>query len=106
ALVATLKGDFNADGVVDAADYTVWRNNLGALNEMALNGNGSGTNGVDAADYLLWKENFLSTNGAAAAAHFASTQVPEPATSVGAAMGFLLLLYGASRAKGKDFCRA
>lgn len=106
ALVATLKGDFNADGVVDAADYTLWRNNLGASTELALNGNGSGTNGVDAADYLLWKENFLSTNGAYAASHFASTHVPEPATLVGVAMGFLLLLYGARRAQVKEYCHA
>src|SRR5690606_16924003 len=26
----TLTGDFNGDGIVDAADYTVWRDNLGS----------------------------------------------------------------------------
>ncbi len=51
-------GDFNDDGVVDAADYTVWRNNLGASDETAIGNHGDGLNGVDTADYLLWKTNF------------------------------------------------
>ena len=29
SLRITLPGDYNADGIVDAADYTVWRDNLG-----------------------------------------------------------------------------
>ena len=52
-----LAGDFNVDGIVDATDYTVWRNNLGN-NSLALGGNGSGTATVVQADYDLWKENF------------------------------------------------
>lgn len=68
-----LEGDFNADGVVDTADYTVWRDNLGAATEDALNGNGSNSGGVDVADYALWKSNFGASLPAAAAS------VPEPA---------------------------
>ncbi|WP_228714458.1 autotransporter-associated beta strand repeat-containing protein [Posidoniimonas corsicana] len=76
-LFAGLAGDFNADGVVDAADYSVWRDNLGALDEDSLSGNGSNSGGVDAADYELWRSNF----GAMAldAAHPA--YVPEPTFS-------------------------
>jgi hypothetical protein len=51
-------GDFNADGVVDAVDYTVWRNNFGDETETAISNNGDGLNGVDSADYLIWKENY------------------------------------------------
>ncbi|TWT43117.1 G8 domain-containing protein [Botrimarina hoheduenensis] len=54
------KGDFNNDGVVDAADYTVWRDNLGASNENAIAGNGDG-GGITDADRLLWAANFGAT---------------------------------------------
>jgi PEP-CTERM motif len=62
--VASLAGDFNGDHVVDAADYTVWRNGLGS------------TYTLD--DYDDWKTHFGETlpgGGSAAAA-----SVPEPAT--------------------------
>jgi hypothetical protein len=54
-----LDGDFNGDDVVDAADYTVWRD-------------GSGT----PEQYQLWKSNFGATAGAAAVD--AGGAVPEP----------------------------
>ena len=51
---AGLPGDYNENDVVDAADYTVWRNNLGSPN--ALPNDPSA--GVEADDYDRWKENF------------------------------------------------
>jgi virginiamycin B lyase len=83
-----LPGDYNGNGIVDAADYTVWRDHLGT--DFALNGNGDEAGGsagvVDAADYVYWKSNFGNTlNGAGSAdstfgvspgAHYV---VPEPA---------------------------
>lgn len=75
-------GDFNNDGVVNIADYTVWRNNLGG--SFDLNGNGDETGDsagvVDAADYALWKDNF--GNSGAANAALSSTNVPEPGAVV------------------------
>jgi hypothetical protein len=56
-------GDYNGNGHVDAADYTVWRNTLGSTSALAADGDGSGT--VDEADYALWKTNFGKVNGAA-----------------------------------------
>lgn len=56
-------GNYNADGRVNAADYTVWRDNLGAADESSLNGAGDGANGVDNADYDLWVANFDQTQG-------------------------------------------
>src|SRR5690606_19134577 len=50
-------GDFNGDGMVNLADYTVWRDNLGAGDESSLSNNGDDMNGVDAGDYQLWKQN-------------------------------------------------
>jgi autotransporter-associated beta strand protein len=72
-----LPGDFNGNLVVDAADYTVWRDHLGAPDESSLNGNGNGSGGVDQADYDLWKTNFGHTPGSGA---LGAAAVPEPAT--------------------------
>ena len=76
AVVPALPGDYNADGVVDLVDYTVWRNTLGLTGiGRAADGDGSGM--VDAADFQVWKDNFGST---AAALANGSRAVPEPAT--------------------------
>jgi len=72
---AGIGGDFNYDGTVDAADYTVWQDNLG-LSSSALNGNGSGSATVVQADYLLWKTNFE----ALASGSEGTAAVPEPTT--------------------------
>ena len=84
-------GDYNNDGTVDAADYTVWRN---ALNQSTpghpADGNGDGT--VDAADYDIWKANFATTPGAGAGSSTAAP-IPEPPTAIPA----LLLLLAAPR---------
>lgn len=81
-MVATpgLQGDFNGDGTVNIADYTVWRNNLGAPTEAALNGNGSDGGGVGPEDYALWKTNFGLSSGSIS--QVAATQVPEPTTAL------------------------
>lgn len=53
-------GDYNNDAVVDAADYTVWRDNLGT--SVALPGDIT-PNKVSSDDYLVWKNNFGATSG-------------------------------------------
>jgi len=80
-------GDFNGDTVVDAADYTLWRDNLGAADETAIGGNGDGQNGVDLADFGVWKTNFGVGNGSVSGA-----AVPEPATFISALLGIGWLL--------------
>jgi len=73
--VAGVAGDYNQNGVVDAADYTVWRNHLGAT--FQLQNEGGITPGVvDAADYNFWKSRFGMTSGAGS---IQSGAVPEPA---------------------------
>lgn len=56
--VPTLPGDYNGDFVVNMADYTSWRDQLGSTTNpfTVADGNGSGT--IDAADYLLWQRSF------------------------------------------------
>jgi hypothetical protein len=58
-----LGGDFDGNGIVDAADYTIYQDNLD-LDAAVLNGNGSGAATVGQADYALWKANLGSSSGA------------------------------------------
>ena len=93
--LVNMPGDFNDDGNVNAADYTVWRNNLGS--NFALNGNGDETGGsagvVDRADYNLWKLHYGEHNPGAGAGDFTST-VPEPKALALALIGLLLIAVG------------
>ncbi|WP_197531557.1 hypothetical protein [Posidoniimonas corsicana] len=81
SVVVELPGDFNADGTVDAADYTVWRDNLGGTFD--LNGNGDETGDsagtVDASDYAVWRSNYGATVQPATNSEN-SNAIPEPAT--------------------------
>lgn len=73
---AGLPGDYNGDGTVNLADYTVWRDNLGASDESALNNNGEGIGGITTSDYQFWKDRFGNTSGSASLA--TASAVPEP----------------------------
>jgi T5SS/PEP-CTERM-associated repeat protein len=76
-------GDYTHDGLVDAADYTIWRDTLGQTG-ISLAADGNGDNVIDAGDYTVWMSNFGNHAGAGAGAIAA---VPEPST-------FVLLLTG------------
>lgn len=86
---SSLPGDFNADGSVDAADYTVWRDNLGQ-SDSALNGNGTGDASglVVPEDYSLWRASY-GASSSQASGDLAGSNVPEPATMM---LGLLLAL--------------
>jgi autotransporter-associated beta strand protein len=71
--VAPVPGDFNGDRVVNAADYTVWRDNLGSPEGVLLSGSGTG-GVVDQADYNLWVANY----GIASPSASQTSAVPEP----------------------------
>ncbi|WP_425396745.1 hypothetical protein [Aeoliella sp.] len=73
-----LPGDFNHDGKVNLADYTVWRNNLGAPAGTLPNDTAGGT--IGAAQYDLWRMNLGQSVGPVAAV--GNSTVPEPATLV------------------------
>lgn len=69
-------GDFNGDGHVDAADYTLWRDNLGDPDESAINNNGDG-GGITAADYSVWRTAYGASYGVGEGG-LAAGAVPEP----------------------------
>ena len=67
-LVVVATGDFNDDGVVDAADFIVW-SKFGGTPE----------------DYVIWQTNFGSTVVVGSAQHvdsFTGATVPEPASAL------------------------
>lgn len=68
-------GDYNLDGVVDAADYTVWRDTLGQSVAVSTGADGDGDGQITASDYSVWQSNFGSSSGSA-------TAVPEPASGL------------------------
>jgi hypothetical protein len=74
-VLSTLSGDYNADGAVNAADYVVWRKNLGSA---AVLGNGDDTAGVGIDDYVRWREHFGQTTAGAAGSLGDFSEVPEP----------------------------
>ena len=50
-------GDYNGDGTVDAADYTVWRDNVGQP-EGTLNNDGGIAGPIGQQHYELWRDNY------------------------------------------------
>ena len=68
-----LSGDYNGDGIVDAADYTVWRDSVGQTGaNLAADGTGpSGTPDgvVDDLDYQFWVDHFGPLQSEAAPDH-------------------------------------
>lgn len=91
SLPPTLNGDFNLNGIVDAADYVEFRSGLNTI--------------YTPADYDTWRANFgaAAGSGAALASFGPLSAVPEPATG-------LLLVVGAlghincSRRRPGRFC--
>jgi autotransporter-associated beta strand protein len=70
-------GDYNHNGVVDAADYIVWRKAFGQTGGTVGDGNSDGR--VDQADYLIWAGNL--GRRAPSPAHGAAASVPEPSAA-------------------------
>lgn len=73
-------GDYNLDGVVDAADYTVWRDTLGQSGP-GLAADGDGDNSVDSDDYQVWKLNFGAGAPSVGGVASQALAVPEPAAA-------------------------
>jgi hypothetical protein len=72
-VVAGLPGDYNEDGLVDAADYTVWRDHLGSVTMLP----NDDTLGVDQDDYTRWQSSYRQVDGHVIAAA-SNVAAPEP----------------------------
>ncbi|QDV78177.1 PEP-CTERM sorting domain-containing protein [Botrimarina mediterranea] len=90
AAAEPLVGDFNGDGAVDAADYTVWRDTLNT-SVTAGTGADANENGIidgpgAGSDYEFWATNYGATSTPAAAA---SVTIPEPTSLALVALGLV-----------------
>ena len=56
-------GDYNNNGAVDAADYTLWRDNLGGPATELANRDPLNAGVISNADYTSWVANFGATGG-------------------------------------------
>jgi serralysin len=71
-------GDYNHNNVVDAADYTVWRDTLGRMVSAGQGADGNADGTINTGDYEFWKSKFgtiLPGSGQASI-------VPEPSTLI------------------------
>ena len=90
---AIIAGDYNEDGVVNAADFTVWRNTIGQQVAAGSSADGNRNGHIDDDDFEIWKDFFGRKVVGDSAIGFGgepvrhSQVVPEP-------VGCLLLLAG------------
>jgi hypothetical protein len=89
------EGDYNEDGTVDAADYTLWRDTLGQEPTVGTQvRRGSGADGnrngvIDAGDYDVWAAHFGETISGSGSGSIAN--VPEPTALLSAIIGLLVV---------------
>jgi len=78
-----LAGDYNRDSTVDAADYTRWRDTLGAKVNQGTAADGDAGGRIGLPDYEVWKAHFGNGSGGG------SVAVPEPTSDTIATIGLV-----------------
>ena len=85
--ILPITSDFNGDGIVDAADYTVWRNSLGTTElEPFTLGDANGDGAVDQLDYDIWKSQYGQVVSMLSAS---ATVAPEPSCLIAVIVGMI-----------------
>jgi hypothetical protein len=77
-------GDYNGNGVVDGADYVVWRKRSGTAFQLPNEVAGVTPGQVTQHDYVAWRARFGNTSGSGAGS---AAAIPEPTS---AALSFVL----------------
>jgi hypothetical protein len=92
-----IPGDYNQDGVVDAADYTLWRDSFAQVVAPCSGADGDCNGFINASDYQIWKDHFgdaLSSGAGAQSIGGQATRAPEPTSlalwSLGATAAMLI----------------
>jgi serralysin len=88
--ISTLPGDYNKNGIVDAADYVVWRNSQGQSVAAGSGADGNSDGQITAADFTVWRLHYGQTAGSGAGA-IAGVAVPEPASALIIIVGMLVM---------------
>ena len=89
--VAAPTGDYNGDLVVNAADYTLWRNTLGqTVANAGEDADGDESGEIDAGDYDFWKIRFGDVTVPPPGVG-AGQAVPEPDTALLFVVGLVIL---------------
>ncbi len=102
---AELAGDFNENGVVDAADYTVWRDSLGRMGD-ALAADANHDQIVDQDDYAIWKTNFGQTQESSSGSGVGGVgQVPEPSMASFCWTGLVVAVMWSGAVRRESFSR-
>jgi cytochrome c peroxidase len=99
----TLPGDYDGNGMVDVADYDLWKASFGDANTLDADGNGNQI--VDAADYAVWRDNFgqtWQTLGGGLAATQSARSAPEPTAIALATIAFVWTLALRARTRARD----
>jgi hypothetical protein len=91
-------GDYNGNGIVDAADYAIWRSTFGQTVTPGTGADGDGNGTIGSGDFDFWKLHFGATGGAGAGLSAASA-VPEP-SSLLLAIGGMVTMLAARRIHG------
>jgi hypothetical protein len=105
--VVAVDGDYNGNGIVDAADYVIWRKQQGTAGPQA-DSTGPGLDGVpdgivNEHDYSFWAAHYGAGGGSAAAGGLLA--VPEPGT-VWLLVGSALLMLRQFRSSRMRACRS
>ncbi|HEX3599294.1 MAG TPA: hypothetical protein VHU84_04080 [Lacipirellulaceae bacterium] len=97
---AALLGDYNHNGVVDAADYVIWRSTLNQSVTAGTGADGNSNGIVDQADFDVWRAHFGSTSGSGSGGSLSTGAVPEPFSGLLFAIG-AMLTWSAERSFGR-----
>ena len=85
-----LPGDYNGNGIVDGADYVLWRHSEGQSVAAGAGADGDRSGTIDPGDYAVWRSHFGDT----ASGLGAGGSVPEASTL---ALGFVGVCLGGLR---------
>lgn len=77
----TANADFNGDGTVDAADFTIWQDSLGQSVAPGDKGDADADGDVDQDDYDIWKAQFGTSPGAGGGAGAGDQAAAAPTAS-------------------------
>lgn len=90
-LAAYIPGDYDRNGIVEAADYDNWRAGYGSSVPPGTGADGTGDGVVDMGDYILWRKRMPTAGSGGTGGN--STSTPEPSSLIlmlaGVSAGFV-----------------